>query len=208
MKTKVFFILIFFPQLLSAQINVFLEIKQPSEFGFSISKQDTTIVKGGSIVLGNDLIVYGGSGAYSYRWSPTSTLDQATIKNPKATPTDTTNYILTITDKNGCSLSLFYTVNVRNPMVKSDLTAFPQNLKAVLFPNPNNGKFKIHLTGKPSVKVEIIIFNNAGGIVMKHNIRDFQGDLIENLNIYLASGAYVMQINAINETLNRKFVIQ
>jgi hypothetical protein len=208
MKRLLFMALFLFPQLLIAQIEVTLTVKQPPEFGFSVSKQDTTIVKGGAVVLGNDLMVYGGSGVYSYRWTPTSTLSQSTIKNPKATPTDTTNYILTITDKNGCSLSLFYIVNVRNPLVKSDLTPYPQNLKAVLFPNPNNGKFKIHLTGLPSDKIEIIIFNNAGSIVKEHIIRDFQGDLVENLDVYLASGAYVMQIESKNETLNRKFVIQ
>jgi len=48
---------------------------------------DVTICKGGTTLLN-------GSGATLYSWSPTSTLSSATIYNPIASPTTTTDYFL------------------------------------------------------------------------------------------------------------------
>ena len=39
----------------------------------------------------------------SYQWSPAVTLDDARIGTPQATPTQTTNYVVTVTDENGCT---------------------------------------------------------------------------------------------------------
>ncbi len=44
-----------------------------------------------------------GGGNYTYSWSPSSSLDDMTSKNPTATPTETTNYMVTVTDALGCS---------------------------------------------------------------------------------------------------------
>ncbi len=136
------FVLLFLPQLLIAQRVVILSVNQPPEFGFSVSKQDTTITKGNSVILGSGLVVSGGSGAYSYKWSPGTMLSDPLILHPVASPTDTTKYMLTVTDRNGCSFSVNYTVNVKTPNTKSDLVAARQNISAVLFPNPNEGDFK------------------------------------------------------------------
>lgn len=43
-----------------------------------------------------------GSGDGSYQWSNAATLDDATIANPIATPSQTTDYILTVTSADGC----------------------------------------------------------------------------------------------------------
>lgn len=52
------------------------------------------------------------TGAASYSWIPASTLSNALISNPVATPTDTTKYIVTGTDINGCENKDSITVNV------------------------------------------------------------------------------------------------
>ena len=62
MKKLILILLIVFPQILYAQQVVILNVTQPPELGFSVSKQDTTIVRGSSITLGTDLVVFGGSG--------------------------------------------------------------------------------------------------------------------------------------------------
>ncbi|MBS1619517.1 MAG: PKD domain-containing protein [Bacteroidetes bacterium] len=52
----------------------------------------------------------------SYAWSPSGTLDSATIHNPVATPTATTGYTVTVTDPNtGCSATMTDTVYVNAP---------------------------------------------------------------------------------------------
>lgn len=57
---------------------------------------DSTIALGSSIVLN-------GLGGVSYSWSPITGLDNSFIANPVATPLVTTDYILTVTNANGCT---------------------------------------------------------------------------------------------------------
>lgn len=71
----------------------------------TMSPNTTTICSGDSTVLNV-------SGGQTYIWSPASTLDNATISNPKAKPIGTTTYTVTGTDSNGCSATSTVTVNV------------------------------------------------------------------------------------------------
>lgn len=196
-----------FPNLIFAQKIVVLTINQPPEFVFSVSKTDTTIIKGRSVVLETDLIVFGGSGEYKYNWSPAATLNDSTIIHPLATPSDTTIYKLTITDKYGCSFSVNYTVNTRNPLVGIESIPYQQNLQAILFPNPNNGKFKVSLTGVSSEKIELLIFDSTGKVVKKQTVRNFTGDHTEMIQLKLLSGIYTLHIDSGIETLSRQFII-
>lgn len=43
--------------------------------------------------------------AITYLWSPSIGLDSTTTTNPKASPLNTTNYVITVTDSNGCKKS-------------------------------------------------------------------------------------------------------
>jgi hypothetical protein len=207
MKSSFCFLLFFIPQIVFAQKVITLSINQPPEFGFSVSKPDTTIVKGRSVVLGTDLIVFGGSGDYSYSWSPGATLNDSTIVKPLATPLDTVTYLLTVTDKFGCSFSVNYTVNARNPLVSSELISSQQTLQAVLFPNPNDGKFKVKLTGVPAEKIDLAVFDNMGKVVKKQTILNFTGDHTETLQLKLVNGVYTLHIDSGKETLSRQFII-
>lgn len=204
---KVFLLLVLLPQLLFAQQVVKLSVIQPPEFGFSVSKTDTTIVKGRTVVLGTDLIVFGGSGDYLYSWSPQTTLNYATVLNPIATPTDTTTYILTVVDDNGCSFSIGYKVNVRNPMVGIKDTDLPVGLEAVLFPNPNSGKFKVKLTGNPSEEIVLTIVDAGGRIVKNQTILNFTGEHTETVQVSLVRGIYTLHIDSGTEVLSRQFII-
>ncbi|HXH17713.1 MAG TPA: PKD domain-containing protein, partial [Chitinophagales bacterium] len=47
-------------------------------------------------------VQFNGSGGASYSWFPAAGLDNPNAANPFATPGDTTNYILTVTDTNNC----------------------------------------------------------------------------------------------------------
>ena len=52
------------------------------------------------------------SGGGTYLWSPAASLDDPMAQSPSATPLDTTEYIVTITTPEGCSLQDTLTVNV------------------------------------------------------------------------------------------------
>lgn len=64
-----------------------------------------------SICIGDSTILQF-SGAGTYSWMPASSLNNATLPNPTASPSTTTTYTLTYTDANGCSTSATTTVTV------------------------------------------------------------------------------------------------
>jgi gliding motility-associated-like protein len=55
-----------------------------------------------TLSLGTSYEMIGSGGAF-YAWSPGSSLNDSTIAQPMATPAETTLYILTVSDINGCS---------------------------------------------------------------------------------------------------------
>jgi len=184
-----------------------LSVTQPPELGFSVSNNETTITKGEWLLLGKNLVVYGGSGNYSYKWSPGKSLNDSTLLNPVAFPVDTTNYLLTVTDKNGCSFSVGYKVNVRNISVDAVIIPALKKLEVILFPNPNEGKFKIRLSGEPTEKIELSMFNSSGGWIKKEVIRNFSGEQTETFNLNLSAGVYTLKIETEKEVIVRQFII-
>lgn len=70
---------------------------------------DRNICLSASTVLGGTPTAAGGVGQYTYTWFPTTGLSNPHSPNPVATPTVTTDYILTVADSNNC----LYTDTVR-----------------------------------------------------------------------------------------------
>ncbi|MFB6257579.1 MAG: gliding motility-associated C-terminal domain-containing protein [Flavobacteriales bacterium] len=54
-------------------------------------------------ICAGDSTQLSGSGGVSYDWTPSSSLDDSTLQNPTASPSDTTDYVVTVTGANGCS---------------------------------------------------------------------------------------------------------
>jgi hypothetical protein len=207
MKTLLLTILFFFPGILVAQKVIVLSVNQPPEFGFLVDKTDTTIERGASVELGTRMTVFGGTGEYRYHWEPAETLSDSTILNSVATPADTTNYILTVTDQNDCSFSVGYTVNVREKAVNVPLETQSQRLQAVLFPNPSDGTFKVKLSGKALPQIELLLFSETGERIQQQTVIHFTGEHIETFRLNRVSGVYTLQIVAGDEKLSRKFII-
>ena len=208
MKKTISILLSLLPFIALSQVEIILNVHQPPELGFEVSKQDTTIVAGGSVELGDGVVVFGGSGNYSYSWSPPSTLNNPSLINPVATPADTTTYVLTVTDGNGCSFSVDYTVNVREVMVFSEIV--PENrspLNVILFPNPNAGLFKVLLKGLPAENIKLGIIDNTGRYVHNKTISNFPGEHTETLQLNLTPGVYFLEVVSHGANLKRQFII-
>lgn len=63
---------------------------------------DTTIFNRDTITIGGTPTASYGTPPYSYSWSPSTALNNDTLANPKASPSSTTTYVVSITDAGGC----------------------------------------------------------------------------------------------------------
>ena len=80
--------------------------------------------------------VTGGSGEYTYEWTPAESLDDATSANPVATPETSTTYKVTVSD--GIStVADEVTITIRNLSVGED------HSQVKVYPNPTHGSFTI-----------------------------------------------------------------
>ena len=64
---------------------------------------DAGVTAGGSVVIGGSPTASGGTGPYTYGWSPSTGLNATTIANPTASPAVNTTYTVTVTDSKGCT---------------------------------------------------------------------------------------------------------
>lgn len=94
----------------------------PTPISMSVSATPTVIAQGSSSQL--NAIATGGDGTFTYSWSPTGSLDDATIPNPTATPNRTTTYTCSVSSA-GQTASGSCTVTLVCP--PTDLTATVQN---------------------------------------------------------------------------------
>jgi len=111
---------------------------------------DVTICSGGSTTLG-------ASGGDTYNWSPSGGLNNSNISNPIASPTLTTNYIVTVTSTQGCTAMDAMTVTV-NPIPNANAgsdTAICQGNSASL--NASGGS---SYSWSPSTSLSSTIINN------------------------------------------------
>ncbi|MDH7515324.1 MAG: hypothetical protein QHI48_05580 [Bacteroidota bacterium] len=81
---------------------------------------DRSICPGERVRLGGTTPT--GRGPFRYEWTPVAGLNSATVPDPIAYPVHTTDYVLTVTDANGCTGSDTVRVSV-NSMVRVDAGA-------------------------------------------------------------------------------------
>lgn len=86
---------------------------------------DRSICYGGSLQLLAS--ASGGTGNYSYSWSPATGLNNASVANPIASPLSSTNYVLTITDGAGNTARDTVIISVNPSLYKPTIQAFGVN---------------------------------------------------------------------------------
>jgi gliding motility-associated-like protein len=80
----------------------------------TVNPLPTPTATGGTICI-NGNTQLNANGGVSYAWNNGTTLNNDAIRNPQATPTATTTYVVTVTDANGCINTAQAVVNV-NPL--------------------------------------------------------------------------------------------
>lgn len=87
----------------------------------NVGEKNKIICSGSSTTIGSG-VATNGTAPYTYSWSPTTGLNNPALPAPTASPTQTTLYILTITDANNCTVRDTVTVTV-NPLPQPIITA-------------------------------------------------------------------------------------
>lgn len=150
-----------------------VEVTSSSLHPDQITTNDTTIVEGSEVMIN-----VGANCVSSFTWNPITDLDDPSVLNPVATPSESTVYQLNITNPNGCQTTDEVTINV--------ITEDAVNCENLLLPNaftPNNDQL-----------------NDRFGI---SNI--FLVQSIEYFEIYDRWGAKMWEGNNVNDTWDGSF---
>ncbi len=131
--------------------------------------RDTLICKNHSVVLGGIPTAFGGTEDYTYMWSPFDGLDDPTSPNPEATPTQSTKYILTVTDAYGCHLTDFINVTV-DACLGIDQDLIIGDL--AIYPNPSAGAFTISGLPVNGQNIKVSLINSMGREILSRWIPD------------------------------------
>jgi len=148
------------------------------------------IVQGDSVQIGNNPM----SDAV-YTWYPSAGLNDTTLENPIAKPTVTTTYYCI---KDACNSQTIDSVTVTvNP---NSVNEFEDGVNVILYPNPNNGSFRLthNLDNENNVLLKII--DITGKVVFKKNI-DTTNDVIKVDAKKLNTGMYFITLIDINQQL-------
>ncbi len=113
-----------------------------------------------TINFGDDsqLNVEGGSNNWTYSWEPSEFLDNPDIRDPLATPRDTTVFTVTITTENGCVFERTVRVNVDRPACEPPFVFLPNAFS----PNGDGNNDVLFVRGEFVEQVELIIYNRWG----------------------------------------------
>lgn len=130
-----------------------------------------------------ETVTLSATGASLYIWS--NGMTDATIA---VTPTITTSYTVTGTDTNGCENTAFAAQLVD---ACTGIKKIPYADKlTLLFPNPNNGKFKVVLNFV-SDRTRLLIYNSLGQLIESRG--NVQSDNSFDLTHY-SNGIYVLKV--------------
>lgn len=181
-----------------------IALNQPDPLVISAGS-DTLICVNNSIVLGDNPSAIGGSNSYTYLWSPSEGLDDPTSPNPMATPLESTQYTLTVSDGNGCMEIDVVEINVDFCLGLDQELA---NNKLTIYPNPSYGLFTISGLPADGQDLKISLINSLGDEILFHQIPggsnstdiDLRGDGI-------AKGFYFFRIETESQVLMRRIQI-
>jgi len=109
---------------------------------------------------------------------------------------------LTVTDENGCTSEYCEGIQVTDISV-GIVETLESNLS--MYPNPSNGQFVVEVNGVDA-DAQITIMDVAGRHVYTEGV-NMKGNFRKELNLNIASGTYLLQINTVEGKVTRKIQI-
>ncbi len=143
----------------SSSVNALVEV---ADVSISAVAEPDTICLSQSTQL--DVL---GDGSYTYEWlEPSSaTLDFDNVPNPIATPVETTEYVVRVTDENNCEATAAVRVVVIDPECREPFIFFPNAFS----PNNDGHNDVLYLRGFNADEVFFVIYNRWGEKVYESN---------------------------------------
>ncbi len=140
----------------TASDSVLVSISSLNTASITASANPTIIASGENALLNVQ------PGGYSYSWTPSETLNNASIQNPLASPTQTTVYTVTVSDSQ-CSAVDTVEVRVLN-FVCGPPSIFVPN---TFTPNADGKNEKLYVRSLNLSKVHLAIYNRWGQVVFE-----------------------------------------
>ena len=192
---------------IKAQVYINLNINQPPVLVASVGAGQT-ICAGGNASIGGSAT--GGKEPYTYAWSPSTGLSNATVADPDASPSVTTTYALTITDANNCKSTdnIMVTVDPCTGINNASGTSGVGNFSIV--PNPNRGSFSVVWSFIPVNDLVVLeIYNFQGKRLYSGSFRNKNAPLIIPIDIDgMNKGIYLVKVSYENATYTEKLIIE
>ena len=150
-----------------------------------------------SLICAGNAATLTASGASTYSWS-----NGASTANAVITPTTNTTYTVTGIAANGCGNSAVISQSVSTCAGLKTNSISNSNLN--LYPNPNNGSFKLEIENL-SVNSKVEIYNNLGQLVFASQLNENNTEInISNLN----NGLYTVKLIGNNNIISTQKMIK
>jgi hypothetical protein len=178
--------------------DISVEIVEPEALNWTLSSTNETSYEKEDGTA--EIVVEGGTGAYTYSWSNGETTAAIDSLPPGV-------YTISVTDENNCSFIDSVEVVAVNVSIEDELSMGISEF--VLFPNPNSGdELTIRLNLQTSQLTELRILSGQGKMV-----RSFSPGLTqqwqEKVSLQgLAAGIYLVQLRTERGTASRKLLVR
>ncbi|MCB9235453.1 MAG: T9SS type A sorting domain-containing protein [Bacteroidia bacterium] len=188
------------------QVIVTLGVNQAAQLNADAGA-DVIICLGDTGLLGGTPSGNGGTGAYTYSWSPSTNLSSATAANPMAWPSVPTSYVLTLMDDAGCTSLDTVTLTPDTCLGFQD---FSWVSSLDLFPNPTQGGFTIRLTTSKEVKnISIQVLSLLGQEISRVHSESVNGTFETKFDLSgQSSGVYLVRLDGNGQTMVRKVMLK
>ena len=141
---------------------------------------DQFVTSGTLVTLGGTPAASGGTGSYTYAWSPSAGVNDTTLANPSVTMNTTSTFLLLVTDSLGCTSLDSITIWVNNPPNAENDTAVTWEDTAIVVdvlindtdPDNNLDTLSVAITTGPFNGTAVV---GAGGVITYTPAPDFYG---------------------------------